>query len=80
MTTKIKVHRDGTATYWSVFELTWHHHIPLDGIPDRVLATMSDVDRALAHKARQRWLTFWLTAERTLPKTTERQELANDAT
>ena len=68
MTTKIKMNRDGTATYWSEFELTWHHHIPLDGIPARVLATMSDADCILVHKARQRWLTFWLTQEKSCPR------------
>ena len=39
------VHKDGTVTYWNVYEQCWHHHAEV--VTDSVLATMtsSELDR-----------------------------------
>jgi len=37
------VHRDGTVTYWSVYEQVWHHRAVV--IPDQELAAMTDSER-----------------------------------
>jgi len=37
------VHRDGTVTYWSVYEQCWHPRAEV--VPDRELAAMSAAER-----------------------------------
>lgn len=37
------VHRDGTVTYWSVYEQVWNHRAEV--VPDRELAAMSGDER-----------------------------------
>ena len=46
---KLSLHRDGTVTYWSVYQQSWCVHVVR--IPDRELAAMStrDVSRILRH-------------------------------
>jgi hypothetical protein len=40
---KTTCHRDGTVTYWSVYDQTWKRHEYC--IPDRELAAMSETER-----------------------------------
>ena len=39
------LHRDGSATYWSVYEQRWLDAEMVSAIPDREYAAMSDGDR-----------------------------------
>lgn len=52
--TKPTMHRDGTITYWSVYEQSWCYRAEM--VPDCELAAMSDADRtrALRHIDRNR--------------------------
>lgn len=43
MTIKTTLHRDGTVTYWSVYNQEWKRHT--DYVPDRELAAMGDAER-----------------------------------
>lgn len=50
---KTTLHRDGTVTYWSTLDKTWHSHAQ---VPDAELAAM-DVEtrtRVVCHLARKR--------------------------
>jgi hypothetical protein len=56
--TKIRLHRDGTVTYWSVYEQCWRR-MPIARIPERELAAMERAARervlaALANLERAR--------------------------
>lgn len=44
MNLKTTYHRDGTVTYWSVYEEMWLNHA--DDVPDQELAAMSSEERA----------------------------------
>jgi hypothetical protein len=50
------MHRDGTITYWSVYQQSWCYRVEADMVPDHELAAMSDRDRsrALRHIERNR--------------------------
>lgn len=52
MPVKLTLHRDGTVTYWSVYQQSWCVHVVR--IPDRELAAMSrsEVSRILQHFAK----------------------------
>ena len=41
---KTTYHKDGTVTYWSVFQQQWIRHA--DSVPDQELAAMSAAERA----------------------------------
>lgn len=43
MTIKTTYHRDGTITYWSVYQQVWIRHA--DEISDRELAAMNESER-----------------------------------
>lgn len=51
MTEKTTYHRDGTVTYWSVYEQRWV--VRAEQVPDRELATMGteERERIISHLA-----------------------------
>lgn len=46
------IHRDGTVTYWSVYEQRWYDHA--FGVPDRELAAMRYDERERVLRAMAR--------------------------
>jgi len=46
------IHRDGTVTYWSVYQQSWITHVNPCAIPDKEYAAMSapERDRILARE------------------------------
>lgn len=48
------IHRDGTVTYWSVYDQVWVHRA--ERIPDQELAAMTHEgrERVIAHLAKRR--------------------------
>lgn len=55
-------HKDGSVSYWNVFLQQWCRD-RVDQIPDRVLASMSDDDRAKVARHAMRTFGWDLTVE-----------------
>ena len=48
MNTRTTCHRDGTVTFWSVYQQEWIRRTSL--VPDQELAAMSEQERAKAQR------------------------------
>ena len=47
------IHRDGTVTYWSVYQQVWRTRVPIATVSDRDLAAMPEQERNRVLRARQ---------------------------